>query len=71
MASAQPSNPIWVRPREACRLASVGLTRIYELMNEGALESRKIGRSRLISVASIEQLGQLPSVDVVPRGEAA
>jgi hypothetical protein len=60
-----PEPRIWVRPREACRLASVGLTRCYELMNSGELESRKIGRTRLISVKSIERLG------AVDQGEGA
>jgi excisionase family DNA binding protein len=49
--------PLWVRPREACRLTGLGLTRVYELLNSGDLESRKLGRARLVSVTSIERLG--------------
>lgn len=49
---------IWVRPKEACRIGGFGLTQCYELMNVGTLESRKVGRMRLISVQSIEKLGQ-------------
>ena len=48
---------LFVRPREACRLASIGLTRLYELINAGTVESRKLGSSRLISVESLRRLG--------------
>jgi hypothetical protein len=48
---------VWVRPKEACRIASLGLTRLYELLDQNVLESRKLGRARLISVRSIEALG--------------
>ena len=33
------------------------MTRLYELLASGELESRKVGRLRLISVVSIERLG--------------
>jgi len=46
-------DPIVVRPHEACRMLSVGLTRLYELLHEGQLESFRYGRSRRITVASI------------------
>jgi excisionase family DNA binding protein len=49
--------PLWVRPKEACRLTGLGMTRVYELLNSGDLQSRKLGRARLVSVASIERLG--------------
>ena len=58
MKSENTSRPIWVRPAEAARLAGVGVTRLYELLGANALESRKVGRARLVSVASIERLGQ-------------
>jgi excisionase family DNA binding protein len=43
-----------VRPRQACSMLSVGLTRCYELMNSGELQSFKDGKSRKITVKSIE-----------------
>lgn len=58
MAHIEEQRPIWVRPRAAARLAGLGLTRTYELINSGQLVSRKIDRVRLVSVASIEALGQ-------------
>jgi excisionase family DNA binding protein len=45
--------PLAVPPRQACELLSVGLTRLYQLMNAGELESFHIGRARRITTASI------------------
>jgi excisionase family DNA binding protein len=45
--------PLVVRPRDACRMLSIGLTRLYELLQAGELESYRSGRSRRISVVSI------------------
>jgi excisionase family DNA binding protein len=46
--------PIVVKPKTATLFGIGGLTKIYELLNEGQLESYRDGRSRLITVASIE-----------------
>jgi hypothetical protein len=65
------SRPIWVPPKEGTRLAGIGLTKFYELMNTGAIESRKVGNRRLASVTSIENLGEhvLPKeVEAQARG---
>lgn len=59
-ASQNPTKPIWVSPKEASRLTGIGLTRLYELLNDGTLGSRKLGRKRLISYASLESLGGRP-----------
>lgn len=45
--------PVVVSPKRACELLSVGLTRLYQLLNAGELESLHIGRSRRITTASI------------------
>ena len=45
--------PLVVPPRQACRMLSIGLTRLYELLHEGQLESFRYGRSRRITTASI------------------
>ena len=50
--------PIWVRPREACRLIGCGLTFLYQLINEEKVESRLVGRARLIRRLDLERLGQ-------------
>ena len=39
--------------RDAAEALSVGRSTIYDLMNEGALQSVKIGQRRLIIAASI------------------
>ncbi|HJU18594.1 MAG TPA: helix-turn-helix domain-containing protein [Stellaceae bacterium] len=48
--------PLWVHPARAAQLADLSRTTIYKLMREGRLENRKIGRSRLVGVASLERL---------------
>jgi hypothetical protein len=47
-------HPVVVAPSQACVLLNMGMTRCYELMNSGALESFKDGKSRKITVRSIE-----------------
>jgi hypothetical protein len=42
--------------REALECTSLGKTRFYELMNDGAIESVKIGSKRLVKVKSLLQL---------------
>jgi excisionase family DNA binding protein len=56
-ANRDLTKPIWVSPKEASRLVAIGRTRIYELIADGALDSIKFGRKRLISYASLERLG--------------
>ena len=48
---------IWVSVCEACRLSGLGRTKLYELMASGRVLSTTVGRRRLVSVASIEALG--------------
>jgi excisionase family DNA binding protein len=50
------TKPIWVSPKEASRLTAIGLTRLYELLNDNTLKSIKLGRKRLVSYASLEAL---------------
>jgi excisionase family DNA binding protein len=45
--------PLMVSPRQACRLLSIGNTRLYELIAAGEIESYRDGRSRRITLASI------------------
>jgi excisionase family DNA binding protein len=49
--------PIWVTPNEAVRLSGIGRTMLYELIAAGRLKSIKIQGKRLISFASLEELG--------------
>lgn len=42
--------------RDACRVSSIGRTRLYALIKEGKLEARKIGKRTLILADSLRQL---------------
>lgn len=48
--------PITVSIPDAGRMIGLSRSRIYELLGEGRLESRKIGRRRLVVVRSLEKL---------------
>ena len=41
---------------DACRVSSLGRTRLYQLIGEGRLETRKIGKRTLIPAASLRAL---------------
>jgi excisionase family DNA binding protein len=42
-----------VRPKVACKMLDVGITRLYEMINDGTLEAFKDGAARKITVRSI------------------
>jgi hypothetical protein len=50
--------PRWVRPHRASEMYDIGLTKLFQLIKDGRVESRKIDGMRLISVVSLETLGQ-------------
>jgi excisionase family DNA binding protein len=51
---AAPLEPLSVAPREACRLLSIGITRLYELLADGELQSYVEGnRARRVLYQSI------------------
>jgi hypothetical protein len=47
------SEPLVVKPKGACRMLDCGITRLYELIGAGELQTFLDGRSRKITVASI------------------
>lgn len=47
--------PIFVTVNDAKRLLSLGHTRVYELMNSGALDRVKSGGKTLISYESVQR----------------
>lgn len=53
--------PIWVRPKPGSKMAGIGLTKFYDLMNRGIIESAKVDGMRLAKVASIKALGSKKS----------
>jgi excisionase family DNA binding protein len=48
--------PLAVTVAECCRLTSLSVVTIYDLLKKGQLSSTKIGRRRLIIVESIQRL---------------
>jgi excisionase family DNA binding protein len=53
--SAYPE-PIAYSVAEACRVTSLGRTRLYSLIGEGKLSVRKVGKRTLIPAASLHAL---------------
>jgi len=47
--------PLAVRPSQAAQMLGVGMTKLYELLDAGDLESFHIGRARRITTASISR----------------
>ena len=50
--------PLLVSINEATKVLSLGRTSVYELIHTGELETRKMGRRRLVTVASIKRLAE-------------
>ena len=48
--------PLAYSVSDACRVTSIGRTRIYELIKEGRLEARKIGQRTVIPASSLRAL---------------
>ena len=48
--------PIAYSVADACRVSSLGRTRLYQLIGEGRLEVRKVGKRTLIPAASLRAL---------------
>ena len=56
MHSEQLPEPLAYSIADACRVSSIGRTRLYQLIGEGRLEARKIGKRTLIPAASLRAL---------------
>lgn len=48
--------PIAYSVNDAIRVSSIGRTRLYQLINSGELEVRRIGRRTLIPATSLRRL---------------
>lgn len=48
--------PLAYSVRDACRVSSLGRTRLYQLMADGRLDTRKIGKRTLIPASSLRAL---------------
>ena len=48
--------------REASEISNIGVTKLYEYINDGSLQSVKVGRSRLIPRDALESfISNLPN----------
>ena len=48
---------------ECCRLASIGRTKLYELVANGEIPMRKVGKKTLIAAADLQRWAdQLPTL---------
>jgi hypothetical protein len=56
MNTTSTHEPIAYSVADACRVSSWGKTRLYEFIAEGRLETRKVGRKRLILARSLRAL---------------
>jgi len=56
MAAIEQGAPLAYSIKEACRVSSLGRTRVYQLIAAGPLEARKLGRRTLIPAASLHKL---------------
>jgi hypothetical protein len=60
--------PKWIKPKRASAVYCIGITKLYELLGQELLETKKIGASRLISVASLDRLFADPDPVPAPGG---
>lgn len=55
---SRPVAPLLLTPEEAAAALGICRTKVYELMGTGKLESVRIGTSRRIAVAALEEFVQ-------------
>lgn len=56
MHSTEHPQPLAYSVAEAIRVSSIGKTRLYQLIAEGRLQARKVGKRTLIPAASLRAL---------------
>jgi excisionase family DNA binding protein len=50
---------------DACAAYGFGRTRLYQLLSDGKIEAKKLGRKTLVSAASLKSyFASLPSADI-------
>jgi hypothetical protein len=54
-ANTSDPEPLAVSPRQTCSLLNIGITRLYELLRDGELDSYLEGRARRITMESIKR----------------
>ncbi|AHE57322.1 helix-turn-helix domain-containing protein [Sphingomonas sanxanigenens] len=56
MAQNEQGAPLAYSIKEACRVSSLGRTRLYQLIAAKRLDARKLGRRTLIPAESLKRL---------------
>jgi excisionase family DNA binding protein len=56
MSRTENLEPLAYSVADAIRVSSIGRTRLYQLIKEGRLETRKLGRRTLIPAESLRAL---------------
>lgn len=51
-----PARPMCVRVPTAAKMIGIGMTKMYELIGSGEVQTVKLGRATLIPIASLEDL---------------
>ena len=69
MAASVAGGTLAIRITDAAKALSIGRTTVYQLINDGTLQTIKVGRRRLILTQSIRQLcdqpaSPLPTTDI-------
>jgi excisionase family DNA binding protein len=61
----------WVSVKEACRYGGFGLTKFYELLNEGRIKAYKFGTRTRVDLDTIDALlASLPEIKPKHGGKA-
>lgn len=53
-----PVERLFYRPKEIPPVTGIGLTKVWELIADGTLESRLVGKTRIVTAESVKRLGQ-------------
>ncbi len=53
---AREIEPLAYSIADACKIISIGRTRLYELLSDGTIQSVRVGRRRLVKADSIRAL---------------
>ena len=59
----QPREPVkrlFYRPQEAADVLGISVRKVHELIAAGTVPSVRLGRTRLVPVAALERLADLP-----------
>jgi excisionase family DNA binding protein len=56
------TKPLAVSVQDACKILSIGPTKMWELIGDGRVRTLRIGRKRLVTYASLEALLEAEAV---------